>query len=133
MYQFLFVDQIIFILIITMIKISILNFYRRIFASRRITRVTSAIIALCLIWGIICLFLVIFQCKPIAAAWDLTYGEVPTSCIDSNQIHFGFEISNFLIDVVILSLSVNLIRRFQIWTSASLRAGIIAVFLLGTL
>jgi hypothetical protein len=131
-WQYLYVEEMLFVLGITLVKLSILSFYRHIFSVRGFVRLTWILFATCIVWAVITMFIVIFQCNPVRAFW--TYElliEGKATCINSERIIFGFEISNVVIDVFILSLPVYMVQRLQLKTAKKL--SIIGIFLLGAL
>lgn len=126
--KILFISEMFFSCAITSVKISILCFYYTLFqvvtAFRRALYVTGAI---CIIWLITVLFVVIFQCSPIHAFWDSVSS--PMYCKASANVLLGYEVSNLIIDVIILLLPVMVIRTLHLplWRKLS----VAVVFLLG--
>ena len=82
---------------------------------------------------LIALFVFIFQCRPILASWhfELRAGPEAATCLQPGRIILGIEITNVLIDVLILSLPVYMIRKLQMRTIKKLC--IASIFLLGGL
>ncbi|KAI9742338.1 MAG: hypothetical protein M1818_003871 [Claussenomyces sp. TS43310] len=84
----------------------------------------------CIIWGIITTFLLIFQCNPIRGMWVYELQATgKATCMSSSELIFGFEISNVVIDVLILSLPIYMIQRLQLRTAK--KVSIIAIFVMG--
>ena len=130
--QYLYVAEIIFGFTIITVKISILCFYRTIFATPSFRRTTLILGAICALWFTIVLFVTIFQCHPIAAVWDLTLlARGKAHCIPPGAFIFGYEFSNVVTDICILCLPIYMVRRLQL----PLRRKVIvsAIFLLGGL
>lgn len=109
-------------------KVSVVLLYLRIFISRsfRISAyVVIAIVSGCSIGGI---GATIWQCVPIAGAWDKTIG---AKCIDSDKFWIAYAIMNILTDVMVLSLPIPSILRLQLsWRN---RIMLCCMFLLGSL
>ncbi|KAM0794379.1 hypothetical protein BDR22DRAFT_895231 [Usnea florida] len=122
--------EIIFVFNITAVKMSILWFYCHIFTVPAFLKRTYALGTLCVLWAIVAVFLLIFQCTPVSAAWNLELETTPgaATCLPSS-LDFGLEISNVILDVLILALPVHMIRNLQM--KFSKKIGIIGVFLLG--
>ena len=64
---------------------------------------------LCTVWCILVVFLAIFRCSPVAAAWSTT--EDPTaSCIPLQPLYYATSSTNIVLDILI-----NLLPARQIW------------------
>ncbi|KAI0107022.1 hypothetical protein GGR51DRAFT_517121 [Nemania sp. FL0031] len=124
-----FLIEILFTLVLTSVKLSILWFYRNIFQVNRTTnRVIIAVMIVCIVWFIIALFpLIIFQCNPVDALWNKF--DAPPYCLESQKILLGYELSNFFIDIAILSIPVATVGKLQL--SRTKKIGTSATFLLG--
>lgn len=121
-----------FVIGITIVKLSILMFYRHIFTTRTFARINLVLIAITIVWCIITLFIVIFQCSPVHGVWNYAmqlYGQ--TTCLNSPRMIFGFEISNVIIDVSILIPPVFMVQKLQL--SMVKRISLTVIFLLGLL
>jgi len=95
-------------LTITMVKISILLLYRRIFCTLEFRRTTSVVGILCLAWFIISVSMVIFQCHPVEAAFDphLLFTD---HCIDLQAFYWGTAGANVVLDVILWVLPVQMV------------------------
>ena len=115
---------------ITCAKLSILAFYRRIFTTRQF-RISSFVVdALCIAWFLIFTFITIFQCKPIEAAFNVVL-ELASKCVPYAALQFGLEFTNATLDIVILCLPINMIRKLQM--PVRQRIVVSCIFLLGGL
>lgn len=127
-----YATEILFGLVITTVKLSILWFYYTIFAvpnsafNKSIIKGTAVI---CVVWFLIVNFLVVFQCTPVHAYWDML--AMAPYCIDSPRLLLGYEMTNLFLDVVILCIPVAILRGVQL--ESSKKMGILAIFLLGAL
>lgn len=119
-------------LCITLAKLSILTFYRRIFSVRSFVRLTWVVLAMCVVWAVICAFVIVFQCVPVHGMWDVAMqlGKAAT-CLKPEKLIFGFEISNVAIDLLILALPVYRVQRLQLPTAKKISVS--CIFLLGLL
>lgn len=130
--QNIYITEIVFGTTITAVKISILCFYRSIFATPSFRRKTLILGIICVLWFIITLFIIIFQCSPISGAWDSVFQiKNKTKCIPIPGFIFGYELSNVLLDICILCLPIYMIRRLQLPTRRKISVG--SIFLLGGL
>ncbi|KAK1140309.1 hypothetical protein N8T08_010512 [Aspergillus melleus] len=128
-FKYLFVQEHLFVFCITLIKLSILLFYRSVFSIRSFLRLTWAAVALSIIWYIVVTFLLIFQCNPIHAAWDMTLKMSTAKCMSPGRLVFGIEIGNMVVDILILLLPVYMVQQLQMKTAK--KASVIGIFLLG--
>ena len=131
--QNLYVEEIVFVTTITLIKLSILSFYTHIFTVKRFRQCAWALGGVCIVWYLIMLFIVIFQCSPVDAAWRYELQLTPgaSKCLQIGRVIFGLEISNVIIDVSILVLPIFMVQRLQMKTSRKI--SISSIFLLGGL
>jgi hypothetical protein len=111
-----------------LVKISILWFYYTLFAVKA-GRVIKIAGALCLAWFIAVTLLLIFQCKPISAFW--THLAQEPYCMDGPHVYLGYELSNLLIDMIILCIPIGCISFSQM--EAIKKISVIGIFLLGAL
>lgn len=111
-----------------LIKVSILLFYRQIFASRFVDIAAIGIGIFVTMWGIALLFVTIFSCQPIHGFWDLT---IQSKCVDSETFFWGNSIPNILADILILCLPINEIRKIRM--SLSDKTLVCGIFLTGSL
>lgn len=116
-----------------MVKLSILLFYWKVFAvnngnafNQRIIQVTTVA---CIAWLIIVTFVLVFQCHPIHAYWDM-FAQEPY-CMNAAKTLLGYEMTNLFLDVVILCIPLPIVWRLNLQRSK--RMGLIGVFFLGGL
>lgn len=104
----------------------------RIFSIQTFRRWALTVVILCVVWLVICLIVLIFQCNPIKAAWefnDLASGE--GKCLSGSTTIFGMELCNVLLDIFILCLPIHMIKQLQLPTRRKVIVG--SFFLLGGL
>lgn len=122
--------EIVYPLSLTFIKCSILCLYLRIFGvNQRFKRVTFGLLAIAAAWGIGVTAGAAFQCRPVAAAYDVLITH--KSCINVRDYFVASGITNILIDVGILVLPLPSLWKLQLATSRKLTISII--FMLGIL
>ncbi|MCJ1404062.1 hypothetical protein MMC11_007287 [Xylographa trunciseda] len=113
---------------LTLIKISILLFYRRIFATKQFRRWTNIVGFFVIAWFLVNNFLAAFQCNPISKAWLI---ELPGHCVDPLSWIIGIHSANIALDLVILALPVSAVLRLQMSTANKI--SVAGIFLLGGL
>lgn len=117
-------------LTITMVKISILALYRRIFSTPGFRLVSLLVGCACVSWFVVTLFTDLFQCRPFSAAFDpelmFTY-----HCIGLQAYYYGILVANLALDLVILYLPLHMVWRLKLPTKQKLSLS--GIFLLGCL
>lgn len=113
---------------ITLIKVSLLLFYRRIFSTAQFRLRTNIVGALVIAWLFINNFLAAFQCRPIRKAW---LALTPGHCIEPLGLILGLQAGNTALDIIILALPVYAISKLQM--SLAKKISVLAIFLLGGL
>ncbi|KAJ5930447.1 hypothetical protein N7466_005940 [Penicillium verhagenii] len=109
------------------IKLSVLLMYHRIFPVRYV-RICGLILgSITIAWVISIDLLAIFQCSPVAKAYNPT---LPGHCISLKGALVGNGVPNFVTDIFILALPSRLIWGLQ--ASLWQRVSVIAVFLTGS-
>ena len=108
----------------TLVKLSVLFLYRRIFSvDRAFRRANQILIVLVVLWGLSFMFLEAFLCE--------TTGTHYQWCAPQEKALLAFAVTDVAGDIAILSLPYPSIRKLQVSTRD--RIGIIATFALGTL
>ena len=102
--------------------------YARIFPSRGF-RVASFIIGgIAVAWVISIICVSVFQCNPIAKAWNTS---LPGTCINLKGSFIGNAVPNIVTDIAILSMPVHVV--WGLHATLTHRLSVIAIFLLGSL
>ncbi|ROW01080.1 hypothetical protein VSDG_02845 [Cytospora chrysosperma] len=125
---------ILFVFIITSIKLSILWFYYQVFSgaqgggerNRLIIKIAAVI---CCLWFIIVTFVLIFQCTPVYAFWS--YMDQPPYCMSTPHFLLGEEITNLFLDVFVLCIPIPILSSLHL--SRSNKSALIVIFMLGSL
>lgn len=127
MWQAIYVCELLFNCTITTVKISVLCFYRTIFSIRPFRQATLIFGLVCLVWFVITELILIFQCHPVSALWELD----ESKCMPFGAILFGYELTNSALDICILCLPIHRIAELQLPKQQKIMIG--AIFLLGGL
>lgn len=126
--KILWVAELFFPLTITPIKISVLSLYRTIFATRNFRVVTYLISTLCGLWLFAGLWVIIFQCRPVRAVYDVTLA-AEAHCIAFAPFVFTYELINALLDISILAMPIFVVRKLQLQTRRKVQ--VVSIFLMG--
>lgn len=110
------------------IKVSILLMYARIFPTRNFHIASYIIGSIAVGWVIAIICVSVFQCNPIAKAWNVN---LPGACINLKGSFIGNAVPNILTDIAILSMPVHVV--WGLHANLTHRLSVIALFLLGSL
>ncbi|CRL20045.1 unnamed protein product [Penicillium camemberti] len=125
--KLLVIFECIYVTTIAVTKVSILLMYCRIFPTREI-RISSIILGgISIAWGMAIILVSVFQCTPIARAWDT---RIPGTCINLKASFIGNAVPNIITDILILSLPVRVV--WGLHASITHRLSVIGIFLLGS-
>ena len=112
---------------LTLVRISVLLFYCRVFQTVRVYRVSFWIVgAILLGWGITFNFLAIFTCVPVNKSWK---PNIPGHCLNTHHTFLGATISNVLADFILLVLPMPMLWQLHIDTPR--KFGLAGVFAAG--
>lgn len=130
MAQLLLPASITYALSITLVKVSILLLYRRIFSTPNFRRNSLIIGAVSVAWCIATILGQIFLCRPISASWhpDLIFTD---RCNDVQAFWIAITSLNVLIDVAILCLPIHMVSKLQLPTRKKIVVS--GIFMLGGL
>ncbi|KAF3013557.1 hypothetical protein E8E14_010598 [Neopestalotiopsis sp. 37M] len=119
--------EVLYSILITLVKLSVLVMYRRVFPTTLVLRGTYVLGALSIAWWIAVILVTFLQCTPLNGMWELF--TVKTTCMDKLGLFIGNAIPNLSIDVLILALPLYEVARLQM--TKLKKTGILAIFLLG--
>jgi len=112
---------------ITLVRMSVVLFYYRIFGRNRSFKISLWITAGVLVaWWIALNVLAVLRCSPVARQWDYN---IPGHCYSLFGTFLGVTIPNAFVDVLILLLPIPMLWKLQISTMKKL--ALIANFVLG--
>ncbi|KAF2871085.1 hypothetical protein BDV95DRAFT_54180 [Massariosphaeria phaeospora] len=110
------------------VKVSILCFYTRIFTLEVIRREAYTVGAICAAWYTASVLVTAFQCVPVHKVWRRN---APGTCINLDGFILGYEVTNALLDIVLIVLPLRLIHSLNLDKRQKLLLS--SIFLLGGL
>lgn len=112
-------------------QLSILAFYRRIFASSSVLMRRGSIILMVFVvlFGIANTLVITFQCTPIGYFWTGWAGETRGHCININLFSWARAAIEIAVDIAIWSLPLRDVTRLQL--SWKMKAQVLFMFSLG--
>jgi hypothetical protein len=116
-------------LTVTLVRVSILLLYGRIFATLNFRRATIVLGATSVAWCIAVIVGHLLICRPISAAWHVDL--IISKCGDMPSYFMGVSISNMMIDVLVLCLPVRMVLTLHLPTRKKIVVS--SIFMLGGL
>lgn len=110
----------------TVVKVSILCLYRRIFPTRTFKRIILAVGLILMAFFFASVFVGIFICVPVEKFWNPT---MPGHCNNFDVEYLVLEIIEVLVDVVLLVLPIHMVSTLQL--SRQNKIILSMIFLLG--
>ncbi|KAI1415433.1 hypothetical protein F5Y13DRAFT_187541 [Hypoxylon sp. FL1857] len=108
-----FAIEIIYYSVLACVKSSIVFMYDRLAVSVTFKRVCLFTNILLFVFFIICIGVVVGQCRPLEKAWDIG-GSIQGSCIDSTAYFYFTSIFGIVLDVWILAIPLPTLKHLQI-------------------
>ncbi|KAI2466044.1 hypothetical protein F4781DRAFT_445483 [Annulohypoxylon bovei var. microspora] len=108
-----FAIEILYYLVITCVKASIVFMYDRFGVSTAFKKFCLYTNILLAVFFIVCIGVVVGQCRPLQKAWDITR-LVPGSCIDSTAFFYFTSTFGIVLDLWILTIPIPTVRHLQI-------------------
>lgn len=113
------------------IKLSVLFFYRRIFAIRAFYIINNAFIALTVAWTVAITFAGAFQCYPVHDFWNLFESQYGDHCVDVASLYLAVAVSDLILDILIFLLPVPHLHSLKM--PLRQKVAVCALFLLGAM
>ena len=122
-----FVVNLLYNTALTLVKLSALLFYHRLFGTTRSFRIALWITAgICLGWFIAIDFMAIFVCVPVEKYWNPI---IPGHCLNQQKTFLGTAVPNIVTDLIILLLPMPMVWKLQ--TRLSLKIYLVFTFVAG--
>ena len=113
MVQLFLAGQLLYYATAVSVKTSLILLYYRIFGVVRWFRyLLAAMFAIVLQYFIVCLFVAVFECKPVAFYWDKSIEN--GTCINQKQFYRWNGVANLLIDFLVWMLTLPLVWRLHL-------------------
>ncbi|KAF3049615.1 hypothetical protein E8E11_010277 [Didymella keratinophila] len=127
LFKIVLIDEYIYLFNLTIIKLSILLMYKRLFPIRTVRRAAQVLGGISITWALVYTIVASLQCIPLKKLWQ---PEIEGTCISLFELYMGNAIPNVLTDMAILVLPLTQVWRLQVrlWQ----RIVLIGMFLLGS-
>lgn len=113
-----------YVILITLIKMSVLSMYRRLFPTRLVTGGSYVLGVVVLLWWLAVTLLIFLQCIPLESLWNIN---VVGTCVDRIVIFMVNALPNIITDVLILMLPLYEVIRLQMELPKKIGVGAIFV------
>ncbi|KAH7142753.1 putative PTH11-type G-protein coupled receptor protein [Dactylonectria estremocensis] len=128
--KFFMIMEAIYFAEITLLKLAMLFFYLRIFPSPLIRQILWGTIIFNSTFGLIFVFIAVFQCKPISLFWQLWDGKHQGRCLDSNAIAWSNAAISIALDIWMLAIPIVQVHSLHL--SLRKKIAVLAMFCVGT-
>ncbi|CAG8052529.1 unnamed protein product [Penicillium olsonii] len=124
-----FWDELLYLSILPLTKISICCFYLRIFPDRKFRTATYVVIALNVGYLIAFILISVFQCRPLPGAWLRWNGEEEFKCNHINAQGWAAAVLNMVLDLIVMMLPLR--QLYYLNLSLKKKTYVICMFSLG--
>ncbi|KAJ5288689.1 hypothetical protein N7478_001719 [Penicillium angulare] len=124
-----FWDELIYLSVLPMTKISICCFYLRIFPEKRFRIITYCVIGLNVAYLIVFVLISVFQCRPLPGAWLHWDGESNYKCNHINAQGWSAAAINMILDILVMTLPLR--QLYQLNLSVRKKVYVMCMFGLG--
>ncbi len=123
--------EILYFLQVSLLKLTLLFFYLRIFPAPTIKRVIWATAIFDCCFGVLFVLLAIFQCSPINFYWKTWDGEHKGKCLNVNALGWANAAISIVLDFWMLALPIS--QLFHLKLHWKKKVGVAMMFVVGTL
>ncbi|KAG8424065.1 hypothetical protein J3458_000899 [Metarhizium acridum] len=128
--KFFYIMEVLYFFQITLVKLSMLFFFLRIFPAPAVRRLLWGTVAFVVVYGIVFVFVGLFTCSPISYFWTKWDQEHSGKCMDINAIAWSNAGVGIAIDVWMLAIPLWQLKGLKMnWKK---KIGVAAMFMLGT-
>lgn len=129
--RYFYVMEFLYFAQITLLKLSLLFFYLRVFPGRPVRRIIWATVAFNSLFGVVFIIVAIFQCRPISHYWNKWHGETSGTCININALAWSNAAISIALDFWMLAIPLSQLTHLQLaWKK---KVGVALMFCVGTL
>ncbi|PHH52846.1 hypothetical protein CFIMG_002317RA [Ceratocystis fimbriata CBS 114723] len=128
--RYYYVMEVLYFTHVTLLKLSILFFYLRIFPAPAVRRLLWATVAVVAAFGLAFVIAAIFQCSPISYFWTKWSGETTGSCVSINHLAWANAAGSILLDLCMLAIPLSQLRHLKLHWKKKLGVGL--MFCTGT-
>ncbi|KAJ5753504.1 uncharacterized protein N7511_007657 [Penicillium nucicola] len=126
-----YIQELLYIICVALVKVCFLLFYLRIFPSDRMRLVIkiSCLVTVC--YGLTFLFAFAFQCSPVSYNWNGWDGEHKGACVQTNTLVVTAAALNIVLDIWVIALPIPRVMKIQ--ASINTKLQVLFMFSIGFL
>lgn len=128
--RYFYVIEVLYFVDLSVLKLTLLFFYLRIFPSQGVRRIIWATIGFVVVYGLTFALLGIFQCTPISYYWTSWDGEHQGHCLNINAIGWANAAISIALDFWMLAIPLWQLRGLRMHWKKKL--GVAVMFTVGT-
>ncbi|TLD11905.1 hypothetical protein PspLS_11259 [Pyricularia sp. CBS 133598] len=129
--KYFYATEIMYFAEVTLLKMSLLWFYLRIFPSRGVRLALWATIAFNIAYGLAFFLVGVLQCQPISYFWTKWDGEHQGTCVDINAVAWSNAGISIALDIWMLAVPLSQLQALRLnWKK---KVGVALMFCVGTL
>ncbi|CAK7201709.1 hypothetical protein SEUCBS139899_004421 [Sporothrix eucalyptigena] len=128
--EFFYVIEILYFADVTLLKLTLLFFYLRIFPTQGVRRIIWGTIGFVIVFGLTFIFIGIFQCRPISYYWTNWDGEHTGTCLNVNAIGWANAAISIALDFWMLAIPLYQLRKLRLHWKKKL--SVVFMFTVGT-
>jgi hypothetical protein len=129
--QDFYIGEFLYFFIIVLTKLAVLAFYLKVFTQPYFRKVVYVVIGLCICYFVSFMFVLGFECTPVAFFWQQWRDPSAGTCININAGGWAAAAVNIILDVTILTMPVPVILKLQISRQQKLQ--VLSMFGVGSL
>ncbi|MCJ1444783.1 MAG: hypothetical protein MMC23_005285 [Stictis urceolatum] len=120
-----FANDILWLFLVTVVKLSALDLYTRIFRQPIFVKVTWLVFGICALAGTAFTFVRAFICRPVGMNWDLSLAKEGGICGDLNTMYLALATIDLVLDLLVVFLPLPVIWTLQMAFSKKIAISII--------
>lgn len=128
---YLYVFTAIYFTNLAIVKLAFLFFYLRVFPKPSIRRLLWSTIIFVMVWGVVFLFVSVFQCRPLNYYWNRWDGQHEGSCVNPSTVAWANAGISIALDVWMIGIPLSQLPSLNLdWKK---KIGVGAMFCIGLL
>ena len=112
--RFFFISEIDYFTEVSLLKLSLLFFYLRIFPGRAVRRLLWGTIVFDILFGVLFVLVSVFQCHPVDFFWTKWDGQHKGSCLDINKVAWVNAGVSITLDLWMLAIPLYQLRNLKL-------------------
>ncbi|KAF1920182.1 hypothetical protein BDU57DRAFT_436220, partial [Ampelomyces quisqualis] len=123
-----YISWLIYIVVLSLLKVSLLLFYLEIFPTPQFRRIAFCALGFIIVNNCVIFFVTVFACKPVSSFWDRDIKN--GKCLNIQSISYAASGSAMVQDLILLALPLTFIRQLQMKRTRKIAVGF--MFAIGT-